>query len=296
MPNKNCHEIEALEQGTEAWLEQRRKVITATDIAPIMGVSPWATNYTLWCDKLNGAEKKESKYLEWGSRLEPIIIDKVVEALGIKNDRRGKCYIDGWKMASLDGEGELDGEKIIIEAKTSSHRDGWFDDDGNETIPLHYKLQAQWQMIVTGCKRVIFTVLCCGSDWWYRECKFDEGTAQDISILCEQFYNCMVTKTEPSPVVSIYSQACEAESQKRSEALAKLEASKVLVDGNIYDRWLDAQLDFDKAKLAKLQADNLLKAKLSELNGTIACIGDEANAIPVVKLTKSGKGFYLKKI
>lgn len=285
MPN-----VIELKQGTEEWLKFRKSHITATDIAPIVGASPWDTNYTLYygkqCDEI---VMKTSNYIEWGSRLEPIIIDKVVEALDIKLVERGKCYEDGWKMASLDAEGEYFGdlpfgEHVIIEAKTTSHRDGWWDEDGKETIPLHYRLQAMWQMIVTGYRKVIFTVLCSGNDWWCRVFEYDEAIALDIQREALNFKQAIDEGVEPRAMSQVYAEAANAESQLRQKKLDE-KNTKAEVDATIVNDFAVAQ---NKVKMAEVELGNAKNALLEALNGSrIATVkGEDA-----IKMVASGRGF-----
>lgn len=278
--------IKSMTQGTEEWLKFRKGHVTATDIAPIVGVSPWdATAYTLFFDKKSDeVVPKQSKYLEWGSRLEPIIIDKVVEELGITNVERGSIYVDDWKMASLDGEGELNGEHIVIEAKTTSHRDGWWDENGNESIPLHYQLQAMWQMVVTGYRKVVFTVLCCGSDWWTRTIEWDEEMAKEILISAEWFIKHLGDNEPPRATLQKYAQAAEAErklrQQKEDEKNTKREVEIDVIKSFIYA--MDAR---DAAERNLSNVTNLLLEKLD--GAKVAVVKD----IPYIKMQKSGKGY-----
>lgn len=293
MPNTNCKEI-VLEQGTDEWLTARKSHVTATDIAPILGVSPYeTTNYTLWADKLSDElVHKESKYLTAGHYLEPAVIDWVVDRLGITDVERGKCYVDGWKMASLDGEGMLNGEHVIIEAKTCGTTDEWFDEDGNETIPLHYQLQAQWQMIVTGLRCVIFTGFACMSrEFFSRTCVYDSAMAEDIINEASLFHDALVNKTEPERMEQKYFNASEAERKKRAESM--VEPKRVRINASVFDRWIDATDAMTKAKLELTNATNAILSAMGK--ASVACL-DEELQYPCAKIVSNGKGSYLKKV
>lgn len=274
-----------LKQGTPEWLAFRKSHITATDIAPILGVCPWEeTAYTLFFEKKDPEiHQKNNPYIEWGSRLEASIIDKLTEELGILNVKRGLCYDVDWKMASLDGEGDLAGQHVIIEAKTTSHRDGWWDEEGNETIPLHYQLQATWQMIVTGYRKVVFSVLRSGNDWWYRVFEYNESMASDCLKAANEFFLQVLKNEEPKCSEQKYAAAAEAERKLRQQKIEEDNTSKD-VSYDILSWFISAKKDLD---LAERQYSNAQNALLEAMAGSrVATIKDR----PIVKLVKCGRG------
>src|SRR5262245_52949583 len=59
-----------------AWLEARRKGIGASEIAAVLGISPWESPFSLYWRKVNGWDYEPSSEMEWGTRLEPVIAEK----------------------------------------------------------------------------------------------------------------------------------------------------------------------------------------------------------------------------
>lgn len=282
----------ALEQGTQEWLNYRKSHVTATDIAPIMGVSPWdKTGYTLFFDKTEVGEvtpTTPNEYMEWGTLLEPVIIDKLVRELGLVNLVRGRCYEDGWRMASLDGEADtVDGEHIIIEAKTTSSYDEWVDDNGNECVPLHYKLQAMWQMVVTGYRKVVFTVLMYGHKWWHRVVEWDEEVANDIITSAAYFHECVERDEVPAFIPQKYSVAAEAERKLRM-AKKEEETKSTPVAEEVYLELASASESHREAEVRFKNAQNLMLEQMGD------CKVAEVNGSVVAKIVKSGRGYTLK--
>lgn len=297
MRNTNAVELigKAAIQGTEEWLQFRKTHISATDIAPIMGLSPWESVLSLYASKTSDTiEKKESPYIEWGSRLEPVIIDKVVEALGIKNDKRGKVYVDGWRMASLDGEGELDGERVGIEAKTASDRRKWFNDDGSECVPEYYKAQAMWQMLVCGFKKVVFTVLITsgGLEWFHRIVEFDEEAAAEFDKGACWFFDHLQSRTQIEPSEEMFKDCHYTESAKKNLAAMlsrTTEASKKKMNASLVNKCIE--LD-KKIKEQQAELENIKTKIVNELDGNEE--GVDKNGNKLVKITNGRWGKVLK--
>ena len=64
--------------GSREWLDLRKTGIGGSEVAAICGFSKWTSPYTLWCQKTNriSGEIPMNDAMEWGTRLEPVIIDK----------------------------------------------------------------------------------------------------------------------------------------------------------------------------------------------------------------------------
>jgi len=96
---------EDLIQGTQAWLDIRKKHITATDASVILGVNPYKKKHALWCEKLDLKEPEAvNSYMQRGSDLEPVARELFQEETGtivIPKVVFSKDY--PFMMASLDG-------------------------------------------------------------------------------------------------------------------------------------------------------------------------------------------------
>ena len=139
----------------------RRRFIGSSDIASIIGVSPWRSAAQTWLDKISDhVEKRETAATRRGTRLEPYVIDWASEEYGLKVVRRGQRYIDRqvpYFAAEVDAEMLVDeetGEIENAEIKTVSPfgaRD--WGEEGTDALPVHYVAQTQWAMGITGRQR-----------------------------------------------------------------------------------------------------------------------------------------------
>jgi len=140
------------------WLARRRRGITATDVATILGMSTYATPVDVWLSKRDGDQKTANYAMSRGNALEPLLIDEwhrrnpdarplVTPALVAHPDTR-------WAMASLDhAAADVDGRQTVVEAKTAGwrNRDDWWDE--TRLIPDAYAVQVLWQLYVTGLEQ-----------------------------------------------------------------------------------------------------------------------------------------------
>lgn len=136
-----------------AWLEERRSGIGGSDVAAIMGLSPWSSAFTVWADKVGllPLDEESNEPQEFGRRAEDMLrtwfqdrTDLTVN--GVQRVARHPQH--PWMFATLDGE--VDG--MPVEFKTTSEPE-WND------VPAAYQCQATWQMLVTGTDHCWFGVL-----------------------------------------------------------------------------------------------------------------------------------------
>lgn len=139
---------------TSAWHEFRAKGIGSSDIASILGISPWKSAHQLWKEK-TGIEKAVD------------ISNQYQVQRGVVNEPRARAIfelIDGksfpaalaihpefdFMRVSLDGD---DGE-TVLEIKCPGQKT--MDDAKLGKIPDYYMCQIQYQMFVAQRKKAVF--------------------------------------------------------------------------------------------------------------------------------------------
>ena len=122
------------ETNREQWLAERRKGIGGSDIAALLGMSPFKTPVDLWMDKTGRADPTpDNPAMRLGRELEPAVLARYAEQTG-----RGVSHIgtlrDGIYIANVDALAP----GRVVEAKISRH--GWDD------VPEWYRAQVMWYL------------------------------------------------------------------------------------------------------------------------------------------------------
>lgn len=133
----------------QQWLDWRRQGIGASDIAPILGLSPFTTAYQVWLDKTGQVPDEDGGTfaMRRGQHMESFILDEFQAAVGLVVAHRGERFEDDWIRCTLDGGiDRAPGQLEVVETKNTSHYP-W------DEPPMHYYLQCQWQMLNTGATK-----------------------------------------------------------------------------------------------------------------------------------------------
>jgi putative phage-type endonuclease len=153
------------DQGSDAWKAWRREGIGGSDVAAILGLSPYIdpphTRAVVFAEKVHGIERDANFAMRRGTRLEPA-------ARKLYRDR-ARCTTDPicvemdgcpWARVSLDGlctSGAVivaDRVQWILELKCPN----WQTHDAalNGVVAEHFNVQCQWQLLVCGLDRCDF--------------------------------------------------------------------------------------------------------------------------------------------
>jgi putative phage-type endonuclease len=188
--------------GSAAWDEVRTGLcITATEIAAVVGLSPWMSRFTLWHKKsgLNVAPFEMTSAVEWGTRLEDAVAGKwedehpgqLAASAGTWRNRERD-----WQRATPDrliypqpaNEFEIPDQATgLLEVKTSPFGDDWGPDGADDGVPVWYRCQVMWQMDALGLRRTDFAVLISGHDYREYVVEYDEGEAKILRDAAVQF-------------------------------------------------------------------------------------------------------------
>ena len=187
----------------DEWLQMRRQGIGASEIAAVLGENPWQSPYSLYAEKVGDVEPTDLSDVErvdWGKRLEPVIIDAYKDRTGRPVRHHGKLLRSleyPWMLCTLDGEtgypSATDAE-WPFEVKTTSafNLSDWVDG-----APEHYRAQAHQQMIVTGAKRCTIAALVGGQRLIWQDIDRDERLVRKIVHHGERFWRHVVERNPP---------------------------------------------------------------------------------------------------
>lgn len=165
---------------TPEWYEQRRRGIGASEIAAVLGISPWESPFSLYWRKANGWETDPTAEMSDGQRLEPVIANWWTETWDPnENLAVVPCGLVAhperpWQLATPDrtiheichtcevrapewyGCSDCMNTQLgspplaVLECKYVAHSwDGW-GEAGTDQIPVHHRAQVLWQCDVVG--------------------------------------------------------------------------------------------------------------------------------------------------
>lgn len=188
------------ELNRSEWLAQRRTGIGGSDVAAILGLSPWRTPYQIWEDKTGRSEEQpETPALYWGRLLEDPIRQAYADRTGLtvtKPDRMFTSEEHPFMLANLDG---IASDGRIVEFKTTSRADGW-GEEGSDEIPDYYQTQVQHYMSVMGAERADVGVLIAGRDFRIYTVEADAELQRMLIEEEAKFWE--LVKTDTPPVVN----------------------------------------------------------------------------------------------
>lgn len=190
-----------------AWLEERRKGIGGSDVAPILGISPWKTPLAVWKDKTgkNPLVSNETPAMYWGSTLEEVVAKEFAKRTSKNVQRRNQSFVHpDYPVLRANIDRYITGEKAILECKTSNSfaKNEW-GESGSKDIPMFYLTQVIHYMTVTGYKKSYIAVLIGGNDFRTYEQDYDKELADMISEKCLEFWENYVVKDIPPPPTNL---------------------------------------------------------------------------------------------
>jgi len=183
------------------WLQERRRGIGGSDVAPILGLSPWKTPLDVYLDKIGqgAVSDTDSPAMYWGRTLEPIIRQHYADVTGRSVQQPADMLVHSdhpFMLANVDGLTE-DGR--VFEAKTARTAQGWGEPGSNE-VPDAYALQVQHYMAVTGLPMADIAVLIGGSDFRLYHVEADPVLQAELIEEEASFWQRVVEQNPPEPV------------------------------------------------------------------------------------------------
>lgn len=171
-----------------------RAGIGGSDIAAILGKSPWKSAFTLWGEKLGSlaTDEEPSMAMKLGTKFEQPIRElwEEINSDWLKVHETGTWQSNAnalWK-ANPDGIIEWeDGQLGVLEIKFT--RQYW------DELPEHYALQVQWYMHVLGLRKAI-VVAVAGGDLKEFKVDYDNNFVNNMPTII-QFEKSLEQATAP---------------------------------------------------------------------------------------------------
>lgn len=192
----------------------RRRFIGSSNVAAIMKLSPTIggetyTPYEVFLAKIATDVREEMQpqlrlFLDRRKRLEPYAFQMLDEEFDAALFSKNVRYIDPdlpYLCSEIDAESVVEGEVTNIEVKTVSSRAfterfGWGAPGTNE-VPIHYYLQVQHGLMVTGRRKAFVAALVGFDQMEFYPIERSEDDIAAIRYACEVFWTENVLKGIP---------------------------------------------------------------------------------------------------
>jgi putative phage-type endonuclease len=204
----------------QEWLQRRQTGIGGSDVAAILGISPWKTPLDIYRSKVEPVQldaMSEAAY--WGTVLEDVVAREFAQRTGTKVQRVSqiirhpehdwmianidRAIVTPGTVARIDKAGILRGADGLLECKTASayKASDWGREGDDEAIPVHYAAQAMWYLAVTGLPWCDFATLVGGQKFVTKRVERDEATIEAIFERCRAFwFDNVLARKAPEPI------------------------------------------------------------------------------------------------
>jgi putative phage-type endonuclease len=279
----------------EAWLAERMRSIGASESAAAIQVSPWMSDRTLYELKTGGvkpANLDDNEAVYWGNKLEAPIREAVSERLHaiVKHDDQYAIIRNAeypFMHATLDGYIEepsspecrelldttghivpYEGDTLAastgpctVQIKTAS---AWTRGEWSADWPMHYRIQCQHELIVSGYSWGILAVLIGGQELRMFPFVRDEEFCSALVRALELFWQRVIERDPPEPDGS----ASTIDTLSRLYPEDDGETIHLPADSLLWDQQRQEGLAEKKAATAKIDDAT---AKLKDCIGDAAC-------------------------
>lgn len=244
---KGIRKISTKGMSREDWLIQRRKTIGGSDAAGIVGLSKWASPFSVWAEKTGRtADREDTEAMRQGRDLESYVAQRWAEETGKRVYRvSAMLYNPQYPFAHADVDRMVMGENAGLECKTTFSLD--LKQFNGVEFPMQYYAQCVHYLAVTGADRWYLAVLAYGRGFFTFVLERNQAEIDALMAAEEAFWHQVEQDIPPavdgSDATSAALQEVYPVSQNTTAALfgrdtvlqeyMRLKAEKKLLDGRI---------------------------------------------------------------
>lgn len=196
---KGITKVSTKGMSREEWLERRRKTIGGSDAAGIVGLSKWASPFSVWAEKTGrAAEKEDTEAMRQGRDLESYVARRWSEETGKRVYRvPAMLYNPLYPFAHADVDRMVMGENAGLECKTTMSLD--LKQFNGVEFPVQYYAQCVHYLAVTGADRWYLAVLAYGRGFFTFVLERSQAEI-DALMAAEAAFWARVEQDAPPPV------------------------------------------------------------------------------------------------
>jgi len=248
------------------WKEARTLGIGASEAATLLGLNPWKGLLQLYAEKSGAAappDLDDVELVQWGNRLEPVIIEAYRDRTQRFVDRGGLLLRSTrypFALATLDAWTCTDevGNYWPLEIKTTGASRG---DEWANGPPENYRIQIHWQMLVTDKPRATIACLIGGQKLVWCDVERDETLIRRLVHHGVEFWDRVQRKEPPPP------DGTESSKRALHDMYPRDDGDIVVLPAELLDVADELEICKEEEKriaLRKTTAENTLKAALAK--------------------------------
>lgn len=227
----------------------RTAYLGGSDAASCLGVSPWRSQYRLWCEKSGGEAPPDLsllEWIEWGNRLEPFVADAFASKTGLKIEVEPR-FLNHAKYPFLGGHIDrriLGPRRAFLECKTTNAYDYrmWGDEaQGPYGIPRHYLAQCDHYMMVDDSEFCWLAVLIGGSG--FRKYYIERDAKREKELLAAELRVWDLIQQDVMPAI-------ESEQDAKHRWKMSLEGTAIPVDAATRSKVITLSIVSERRKIA----------------------------------------------
>lgn len=264
---------------------QRSQWLGGSDIAAVMGISPWTTPMGLYEKKTAPAAETKVRNkgaLRRGQRWESVVAEMLVERLEeeghtveiVASNRRYQDTEHGFMASEIDFELRLDGEPEIWNAELKTvhpFKTKEWGESGTDDLPIHYTAQVMWGMGVTRRRKGMLAALFGADELRTYPVMGDDETIAALRAHGLAFWNNHVLARVPPPPIDLADVARMYAKQSDVPAL--------LADADLTSKVLRLRALQQQSKACEAEAESLefdIKRAMGECGELILPNGKKA--------------------
>ncbi|MBP9778166.1 MAG: YqaJ viral recombinase family protein [Rickettsiaceae bacterium] len=219
----------------QEWLKERKNYLGGTDLASVVGLSPYRTALDVYLDKTSDNITEEtSPAMRWGTLLEDIVAKEYAEVTGYNLEiEPNVLYHPEYKFLGANIDRWADNKKHVLECKTAGFtKTKEWGEEGTDQIPESYLVQVALYAAICDVPKVDIAVLIGGQDFRiYTYARNRELEDKLIKIACNFWYNHIEKRIPPKCIntrdtFNLFPQSNYHEIVAESNIIEKLEELK----------------------------------------------------------------------
>jgi putative phage-type endonuclease len=263
------------EPGSPEWLAVRASGLGGSEIAAVLGLSPWQSRFSLWHRKkgLLGPEP-DNDGMSRGRRLEPVIAEWFADKHPEYQVRRTGTWANRarpWQLATPDRLLTTLSRRAALEIKTAADAAEW-GEPGTDEIPVYYRAQVIWQLDTLGLNRAHVAVLT-GLDFREYVVEWNRAEAELLRAAGREFLD--TVERDERPDIDEHGATYRAVRELHPD----IDDVEVEIEPALAERYRRAVADHKAAEQAKQQATAELLDALGP--GRRAVVAGESIAIRI---------------